>query len=121
MLLELLMGTSLLFYFLVGAAWVSSRQVLVLLLFLPKGIRWYLVCSFQVREVSVTKFYSLKYVPLLSRQRYTLEPAKVHTLAAWVTDCPSLALTCRDRPININMSSYTPALGQLYPSTTETD
>ena len=29
--------------------------------------------------------------------------------------------TCRDLPININISSYTPALGQLYPSTTGTD
>ena len=37
------------------SARMSSRQELVLLLFLPKGIRWYLVCSCQVREVSVTK------------------------------------------------------------------
>ena len=28
--------------------------------------------------------------------------------------------TCRDRPININMSSYTPAVEQLYPGTTGT-
>ena len=62
------------------AAWVSSRQELLQLLFSPKGIRWYLMCSCQVREVSVTNFYSL----LLSRQRYSLEPAKVHTLAARV-------------------------------------
>ena len=73
MLLEILTGTSLLFHFLVGAesprrkliqyaAWVSSRQELVLLLFPPKAIRWYLECSCQVREVSVTKFYGLKAV-----------------------------------------------------------
>ena len=73
MFLEILTGTLLLFYFLVGtesprrkliqyAAWVSSRQELVLLLFSPKGICWYLMCSCQVREVSVTKFYSLKAV-----------------------------------------------------------
>ena len=30
-------------------------------------------------------------------------------------------LPCRDLPININISSYTPALGQLYPGTTGTD
>ena len=68
--LEILTGTSQLFYFLVGAesprrkliqyaAWVSSPQELLLLLFSPKGIRWYLVCSCQIREVSVTKFYGL--------------------------------------------------------------
>ena len=73
MLLEIFTGTSLLFYFLVGAesprrkliqyaAWVSSRQELVLLLFSLKGIRWYLGCNCQVREVSVTKFYDLKAV-----------------------------------------------------------
>ena len=73
MLLEILTGTSLLFYFLVGpdsprrkliqyAAWVSSHQELLLFLFSPKGIRWYLVCGCQVREVSVTKFYGLKAV-----------------------------------------------------------
>ena len=73
MLLEILTGTSLLFYFLVGAespyqkliqyaVWVSSGQELVLLLFSSKGICWYLMCSCQVREVSVTKFYGLKAV-----------------------------------------------------------
>ena len=35
--------------------------------------------------------------------------------------CQGMVKPCRDLPININISSYTPALGQLYPGTAGTD